>query len=196
MKTFWLRLYQASHWAACHINICRATMPPHGNHYPGLREHHVYCVLRNNKSTFCAPFRKGSEERTKWNPISDDLYSQHVNLLWWLRAKSVRPPVYLGRSCWESLCVIVTALIMFWLDNTKLCRLKTHGTRYKHCCVEKLKQIVSIWKMFEKFFGHFECVAHDAEVSPCWGAELQSKTSEGFADNGSSELLGARNSQN
>ena len=83
------------------------------------------------------------------------------------------PRLYLGRRCWESLCVIVTALIMFWLDNTKLCRLKTHGTRYTHFSLRgEAKTNYSIWKMFEKFFGHFECVAHDAEVSPCWGAEL------------------------
>ena len=159
---------------------------------PELREHHVYCVLRNNKSTFCAPFRKGSEERTKWNPISDDLYSQHVNLLWWLRAKSVRPPVYLGRRCWESLCVIVTALIMFWLDNTKLCRLKTHGTRYKLSWKAKANcfNMENVWEIFRSLWVR----------GPWRRGQLmlrsKSKASEGFADNGSSELLWARNSQN
>ena len=176
-------------------------MPPHGSHYPGYREHHVYCVPRSHKSTFCAPFRKGSEERTKWNPISNDLYSQHVNLLWWLCAKSVGRESHsteshnLGRRARES-CVIVTALIMFWLDNTNLCRFKTHGTRWTQC-VHKLKQIVQ----FAKCLRNFSVTLSDCGPWSRGQPRLrnQSKTPEGFADSGSCKLplaLGARNSRN
>ena len=68
----------------------------------------------------------------KWKWDTDDLMTSR-QVCW---PPVTAPGLYLGRRCWESLCAIVTALIMFWLDNTKFCRLKTHGTRYTHCCAE------------------------------------------------------------
>ena len=81
----------------CNILICSIIVTYAGSHNAPTWQSlpratgNIMCIVwpRVINQVFALHLEKVQRERTKWNPISNDLYSQHVNLLWWLCAQSV-----------------------------------------------------------------------------------------------------------